>query len=541
MKTKHTVVDNPVDNLSHKSVNAEVVHIMDDADDADIYNSCEQAGQKTKAGNSNDNNRESNTLVNKIISEIINVIRYEEADMAVETAKKVPIVPDAGWTKNTTGDLACWLDNILVDLSPLECVECDKRFISKDDMDEHDSTIHGVEEDRLDTINTTVSQDDYDLLYRKHQKLTDRVIIMTRANQNRLETLKENERLRQATDASEKALQELYQKHQVLEDTVKVKDMDLKAKEELITKMMENGVTNNEIVVNQKRSIRSLQELLGIEEDVDDEEEVNEWITEEARRHNRSQEKCKECDFTTNNSTILKGHMTKHNKYICAHCNKTLKNEKDLKQHNQNEHKPLSNNCNLCQKQFSSQNSLKQHINSQHPTNPPVGHSQWANNRNETVSLDYTCNQCGSAFETLKDIREHRATQHEGQHFDGFEFVKKTCHFFQQGRCDRVRCRFAHILPPQQQQQQQEVQVECLRGNNCRFLAWGSCHYYHHGVGVQQQRQQQPRQQQPRQQQPRQQQPQVQKMCHFQEKCWNQNCTFRHENFAMTTEFQENY
>ena len=562
VKTKHTVVNNPinsVDNLSVKSVTADV-HIMDDADDADMYSTSEQASQKTKADNINHDTSEIKTIVEKIICEIINKVVYEEADNAIKAANKVPIVPDEGWTKNTTGDLACWLDNISVDLAPLECIACDKRFMNKGEMDEHDLRIHGVEEDRLDIIAKAVNQDDYNLLHRKHQKLIDRIVILTRANQNRMESLKENERLRQANEASENILQETYQKHQILEDTVKVKDMDLKSKEELITKMKENDA-------NQKRSIRSLQELLGIEEEDDEDDEEDEWITEEARRHNRTQEKCKECDFSTNNPTTLKGHMTRHKSYICAQCNKTLRNEADLKNHNMSEHTPQSHNCDQCQKQFSSKHSLKQHINSQHPTNPPIGHSQWANNRNETRSLDYTCNQCESAFETQKDIREHKATQHKGQNFDGFEFITKTCHFFQQGRCNRVRCRFAHILPfQQQQQQQQDAEIECLRGNSCRFLAWGSCHYYHQGVGVQQPRQQQPprqKQQHPRQQQmrkehqprqqqqsqqqqrqlqePRQQQQQVQKLCHFQGKCWNQNCTFRHEDFTLSREFQENY
>jgi hypothetical protein len=31
------------------------------------------------------------------------------------------------------------------------------------------------------------------------------------------------------------------------------------------------------------------------------------------------------------------------------------------------------------------------------------------------------------------------------------------------------------------------------------------------------------------------------KMCHFQQRCWNQACQFTHKDFTMLTEFQENY
>ena len=48
--TKHTIADkpkNPVDKLSKERANIEVVHIMDDADDADIYNADVQVSQQT--------------------------------------------------------------------------------------------------------------------------------------------------------------------------------------------------------------------------------------------------------------------------------------------------------------------------------------------------------------------------------------------------------------------------------------------------------------------------------------------------------------
>ena len=164
-------------------------------------------------------------------------------------------------------------------------------------------------------------------------------------------------------------------------------------------------------------------------------------------------------------------------------------------------------------------NSLKQHMSSQHPVNPPVGHQQWAQQKNQEQSFDYCCNQCGHMFETLPEVKEHKRNMHNNQNFSGFQW----------------------------QSQQKNKSAACTRGPQCKFLAWRSCHFFHSGVGVQQRRQQnnqqmnqqQNLQQQNSQQQTWQQQPR--RKCHFQERCWNQNCSFEHEDFQLITEFLENY
>ena len=53
-----------------------------------------------------------------------------------EAANKVPIVPDDGWTRRTTGDLTALLDNIgtTVLTEAIECEKCDKRFTSTDEL-----------------------------------------------------------------------------------------------------------------------------------------------------------------------------------------------------------------------------------------------------------------------------------------------------------------------------------------------------------------------------------------------------------------------
>ena len=489
--------------------------------DIEVYDAGAQASQQTKYD-------ETNEMVNVILNDIINIVETDKS-----TAAKTAIVPDSGWTRNTTGDLASLLNDIPVDINPFECEDCDMRFMTKEDVDEHDLTKHGIEEDRLESLNShkdCVTQYEYDLLYRKHTKLDDRNIILTRANQMRLEISKDNERLRQANESNEETLQETLKRCQILEDAVKVRDMDIDAKEEMIKSMKEKEKTSEGAHQEQLQYIRTLEEQLGTNDEDDNEafdglivaDEVEaEWISLEAQRQNIPPVKCKHCNFSTNSATKMVGHMTRHNKSKCDNCQKTFEDQTKLNMHIQQEHRQDPHNCNTCKKQFPSKNSLKQHMRSQHPVNPPVGHQQWAQQKNHEESNDYWCNQCGQMFETLSEIREHKKNMHTNENFSGFQ------------------C----------QSQQKKKSAACTRGPQCKFLAWGTCHFFHPGVGVQQTRQQnnQQNQQNWRQQlnlqqhQNQQLLQQPRRKCHFQERCWNQNCSFEHEDFRLRTEFLENY
>ena len=205
--TKHTIAykpKNPVDKLSKERANIEVVHIMDHADDADIYNADVQASQQT-----NENK------IKYILSEILNNLLVEVVEKD-DNVDKMPILPDANWTRRTTGDLGALLDNISVEALPeaIECERCDKRFTSKDEIKEQTVSKHSVERD-------------YDLLYRKHEKLLDKHVILTRANKYRLEITEDNSRIRKVLIKSDEAVHETSEANQVLEETLKIKDMDI--------------------------------------------------------------------------------------------------------------------------------------------------------------------------------------------------------------------------------------------------------------------------------------------------------------------------
>ena len=541
MKSKHTLAGkpkSPVDNLSKASENIQVVNIFDDAEDAELYNESAKVSQQT-------NYKDANSYIHDIINNIL-----AGAVDNGEASNKVPIVPDDSWTRRTTGDLATLLNDIGTDVLPqaIECENCDKRFESKEELKEHERNIHGAEHE-------------YNLLYRKHKKLLNKFANLNKANINRLEITEENNRIRNTLTKTEEAIHETSEANQVLKETVKIKDMEVNTLEEVVKQDKETFVKYKkeaEDVLKQKNDmIRSLEEMLGVwdndrpQETNEEEAEVegsiqNEWISTEARLHNTKIVKCKKCNFKTNDSIKMLGHMTKHQGYQCTKCKKSEKTQGDLNNHMQTVHRPDLHTCTKCQKQFHEKNSLKQHMNSHHPNNPPVGHSQWANKRNQGQGLDYCCNQCGNGFEELKQLNEHRKEEHEGQSFTGFKTIKGPCHFYLEGRCNRNPCKFSHDQQqpknhqqrqqqrPQQQQKQQQQQQQisvCNRGQNCRFLAWGTCNYFHPGVGVQQ----------PRKSNLQNYKNLPNKKCHFQENCWNTDYAFEHEDFSMRKEFQENY
>ena len=56
----------------------------------------------------------------------------------------------------------------------IECDRCDMRFTNKEELKQHERTMH-------------VHEYEYELLYRKHEKLTEKFTILNQANHNRLD------------------------------------------------------------------------------------------------------------------------------------------------------------------------------------------------------------------------------------------------------------------------------------------------------------------------------------------------------------------
>ena len=108
---------------------------------------------------------------------------------------------------------------------------------------------------------------------------------------------------------SDEAVHETREANQVLEETLKLKDMDINAMEEVIKHLKEECEKRikeaTEEVQQKNRMIRSLEEQLGVwDEDISQEPNENEtaiqneWITEEVRAHNTPVVKCTHCPLS---------------------------------------------------------------------------------------------------------------------------------------------------------------------------------------------------------------------------------------------------
>ena len=464
-------------------------------DDAELYNAAEQF-----------------SVISSVIKDIL--------DDAMG-GQKTQIDPSPSWFMNTMSGLeglleeaCCEGDNLnietltgaeLIECDGYTCGECGKNVPLKEEIKKHLNDIHGhhislqntpsvaelksgeeallkkvelYEEAIKNLTNTkekiikekhTLKEDkdkeikalenDRDKFYRLNEKAKDSYYRLQGLNANRIHTVIENKELRKVADDNTNALQETLKHNQVLDDSVKVRDLQIITLEDLLAKTKEEcekRVKEAEDTIEEKNSmIRHLEEDLGVWESVEpqltaanevlDTREREMKLSQDAHEDTLSVFKCQQCNFSTENATILKGHMTGHNKYKCDHCQEDLKYKNDLSNHTQREHRPdikkcpncafrandatrmknhmerhktykchqcekvtanksdLNNHinnehrsgvhvCNKCQRTFTAQNALKQHINSQHPTNTPVGHPQWAEERNQTQVCDYSCN-----------------------------------------------------------------------------------------------------------------------------------------------------
>ena len=99
--------------------------------------------------------------VKETISNIINNILGVAVDKD-KACNKLPIVSDDGWNRRTTGDLEALLDNLgpYVLQEAIECERCDKRFTNTEELKLHEAENHRLE-------------NDYELLCRKHDNLTN--------------------------------------------------------------------------------------------------------------------------------------------------------------------------------------------------------------------------------------------------------------------------------------------------------------------------------------------------------------------------------
>ena len=176
-------------------------------------------------------------------------------------------------------------------------------------------------------------------------------------------------------------------------------------------------------------------------------------------------QKCNECDFKTCVPKYLKGHKVKHSgQFMCQRgCKMKFTLFKDLDEHikTAHSHQQPQNvyQCGKCDEKFNETHKLRQHITKQH-----------------AMPQRYNCEQCDLTFNNSDQLKIH-----EDSHHSGFKDVNvKLCRYFARGYCwkEKSLCTYSH-------DQNSLKTPECRNGPYCRYLASGSCSYFHRGVGVQ--------------------------------------------------------
>ena len=361
----------------------------------------------------------------------------------------------------------------IVYLIPEICKQCSNK----------DVTIHNLEA-RENLLKQTEKK--LEVLERRHEQLKQKYDDITKANKEYSKTLvmtiKENTELKASSEKEAEVLMDTLHMNQVLMEEIKVKDAIIKTHE-----YPENDKEQNDNVTPEV-------------EIVSPENEIQSAV-------------CSECDWTSPNIHQLPGHMLKHaGQYICPKCNDKHKTKNELNEHMKCTHKVEKDisyvKCGMCDKNFISEHSLKQHTNIKHinDRNIPVGHPLRAQKNNQET-LNIKCTKCDKNFATGNQVDEHMKL-----HEKDFERTSsdKICRYFRKGYCAKGElCVFKHIKiqllsPPPM----------CNRGQDCTFLKQNRCKFFHSNIGVQSTRKRI-----------------NQIKCKFQEKCWNKfECNYSHEN-----------
>ena len=451
--------------------------------------------------------------------------------------------------KNVHSDPSQTTTSNVVFLKPAQCKKCEKY--------EDEKNIELKDKEAMET--------EYERLFINHNKLKDRYEHQVVQNQERLNLYKENKELREEAKNSQELLQKVMQENQVIMDELTVKNQIIEANEKL--KELSHDIQIENETVN---------------------EEVQ-WLGNDAIRHNRIINKCDKCPYKTTDSNKLKTHREKHTtKFRCETCNEEFFTRQKLNEHIKSHHNKNDTQraailntvsstkmkCRHCDKEFENSASLMQHTKSKHESSVtlPVGHPDRARQQNDAVfecpqcpaqcktrtdlnlhmithsRKGIECQECEEMFETKSDLNHHMRTNH-----NGFQRLRTLCRYFLQGRCTKGnQCKFEHSQRGSNQRQynqsnhnnqhnqqynqsqynQTNFTPQCKRGQMCPFLAQGSCNFFHPGIGVQC----------PRNGKQSQNRTHTTILCHFQERCQNQDsCKFAHEDFGMRREFLENY
>ena len=270
---------------------------------------------------------------------------------------------------------------------------------------------------------------------------------------------------------------------------------------------------------NKAKYIKQLEESNAPSNDSDDDETeeaetVSVLMDKDSQSHN-----CNACDKSFLVSRDLENHMeAKHSQKSCTFCDKAFNSDPQLIKHYNHciEYGNTVMKCKKCKNNFT-RFGIKRH-------------GETCTGKQNNV---YSCSVCSKKGESISEVKKHQAEVHT----EVVEVSREVCKHWRKGHCLKGdMCLFSHVGHQQKTNSNSTTRTStanwtpaCHHGEGCSWLSKGNCRYFHKGVGVQKPTANKPAQpvERPIQHLGRQNIPRT-KMCHFDAKCTNTMCRFKH-------------
>ena len=216
--------------------------------------------------------------------------------------------------------------------------------------------------------------------------------------------------------------------------------------------------------------------------------------------------KCDQCDFRSARNVTLKAHKDVVHVGVllsCGKCRKKYRSAEEMNVHYENAHKVRFWECDKCDFTTRCVSEGKKHVQE---------------HRKGKVEEKAECTKCDYQAVNEDDLKAHIIRSHPG-----VLQSKRPCRFWKEGRCNKgENCRFSHRGPQNTGPTSAHSNPNaCRNGPGCRFLARGSCHFFHSEKdrqGLQERANEGGRQES--------------RKCWYPTNCRRQSCSFVHDNVS---------